>query len=147
MMRRICETEKFIRDCAARGWSRNATREALDISRNRWARILEAIPGLEWVGAGRTMLAVQAHEARRGVFTDKQARALAKAHAVRSAKCMLEGDGLKGTPDQLAKHSPVSAHTIRRRVAQGMSLRDAVRLPPKPYSERRKPNKQPRAQQ
>ncbi|MDY1341083.1 hypothetical protein SOJ48_29610 [Pseudomonas aeruginosa] len=83
-------TEQFIRESAARGLSRRATRLALD----------------------------QARKARKDKHT----------HTVR---------GRTGTIEELVETlpSPVSASTVRRRLAAGMSLEDALltpHLPPKP---------------
>lgn len=112
-------TEQFIRNAAARGLFRRATMQALGLGRWKFDLIIGAMGPIEWAKNGTTLGNRLAYEASRGRFTPAQAAALERAHA------------------ELVEHfqSPVHATTVRRRVAAGMSLRDALIIPrqqPKP---------------
>ncbi|WP_319107877.1 hypothetical protein [Pseudomonas aeruginosa] len=109
-------TEQFIRDSAARGLSRRATRLALGIGPWVFREMLTLMPDIEWPALARAL--DQARQARKEKHT----------HTVR---------GRTGTLEELVDllPSPVSASTVRRRLAAGMSLEDALltpHLPPKP---------------
>jgi len=137
----VCPTENFIRDCAARSWSRAMTRQHLDLSRERFRLILDVIEqhgAIEWARSGHSLLAKQSHAGRRGICLPEMAEGMARGRHTLYTRAIREGDGLRGTCDELAKNSPVSAATIRRRLAAGQSLAEAVNNPPKPYSERRR---------
>ncbi len=47
-------TEQFIRDAAARGWSKTQTRQALGICTYTFWPMLRAMPDLAWIPKGST---------------------------------------------------------------------------------------------
>lgn len=130
-------TEQFIRESAARGLSRRATMHALGLGRWKFDLIIGAMGPIEWAKNGTTVGNRLAYEASRGRFTPAQAAALERAHERWSESRRFTVDGVTGTIAELVEHfqSPVHATTVRRRVAAGMSLRDALLTPrqqPKP---------------
>ncbi|ERY49374.1 hypothetical protein Q059_01522 [Pseudomonas aeruginosa BL05] len=130
-------TEQFIRESAARGLSRRATMQALGLGRWKFDLIIGAMEPIEWATNGTTLGNRLAYEASRGRFTPAQAAALERAHERWSESRRFTVDGVTGTIAELVEHfqSPVHATTVRRRVAAGMSLRDALTTPrqqPKP---------------
>ncbi|HFX0910325.1 hypothetical protein N0619_22910 [Pseudomonas aeruginosa] len=86
---------------------------------------------IEWAKNGTTLGNRLAYEASRGRFTPAQAAALERAHERWSESRRFTVDGVTGTIAELVEHfqSPVHATTVRRRVAAGMSLRDALITP------------------
>ncbi|MBO7952497.1 hypothetical protein ACTFXK_05620 [Pseudomonas aeruginosa] len=101
-------TEQFIRNAAARGLSRRATMQALGLGRWKFDLIIGAMEPIEWAKNGTTLGNRLAYEASRGRFTPAQAAALERAHE---------------------RWSESRRFTVRRRVAAGMSLRDALTTP------------------
>ncbi|QSL90474.1 hypothetical protein [Pseudomonas atacamensis] len=133
------DVEKFIRDAAARNWSRTQTLEALGICRETFYAMLKAMPPLEWAAPGASLGAKLAHEARRGHCSDALMVHLKGVHARRREKHSHDYNGHRGTIEQLARYSAhgVSASTIRRRMSAGMSLEQAMSLPQTPINRRR----------
>ncbi|HCI2604936.1 hypothetical protein [Pseudomonas aeruginosa] len=130
-------TEQFIRDSAARGLSRRATRLSLGIGPWVFREMLTLMPDIEWPARGCSADHQRANEQKRGRCTPAQAAALERAHERWSESRRFTVDGVTGTIAELVEHfqSPVHAATVRRRVAAGMSLRDALTTPrqqPKP---------------
>lgn len=133
------DVEQFIRDAAARSWSKTQTLEALGLCRETFYAMLQAMPPLEWPAQGASMAAKLANEARRGHCSDALMAHLKKAHARRREQHSHDYGGHRGTIEQLARYSAhgVSASTIRRRMNAGMSLEQAMSLPPTPINRRR----------
>ncbi|HGM4968046.1 TPA: hypothetical protein ACKPXL_000148 [Pseudomonas aeruginosa] len=130
-------TEQFIRDSAARGFSRRATRLALGIGPWVFREMLTLMPDIEWPAKGQSLDHKRANSQKRGHCTPALARALDQARQARKDKHTHTVRGRTGTLEELVDllPSPVSASTVRRRVAAGMSLRDALITPrqqPKP---------------
>jgi hypothetical protein len=129
-------TEEFIRDCAARNWSRIQTREALGIKRRKFQTILEVLPDIKWPGPGRSAANYQAYEALRGQCSPARRAALIRNRKM-AAVATYEVAGRVGTIDELAVHSPVSAGTIRRRLNLGVPPEQAFTMPATPLRKRR----------
>ncbi len=130
-------TEQFIRDSAARGLSRRATRLALGIGPWVFREMLTLMPDIEWPAKGQSLDHKRANSQKQGYCTPALARALDQARQARKEKHTHTVRGRTGTLEELVDllPSPVSASTVRRRLAAGMSLEDALltpHLPPKP---------------
>lgn len=130
-------TEQFIRNAAARGLSRRATMHALGMGPWKFRELLTLMPEITWPARGCSADHQRANEQKRGRCTPAQAAALERAHERWSESRRFTVDGVTGTIAELVEHfqSPVHATTVRRRVAAGMSLRDALTSPrqqPKP---------------
>lgn len=130
-------TEQFIREPAARGLSRRATRLALGIGPWVFREMLSLMPDIEWPAKGQSLDHKRANSQKRGYCPPALARALDQARQARKDKHTHTVRGRTGTIEELVETlpSPVSASTVRRRLAGGMSLEDALlspHLPPKP---------------
>lgn len=129
-------TEEFIRDAASRNWSRLQTREALGICRYKFDAICEAMPDVKWPANGCSMGHQRGQESRRGYDPEILQRSRAK--AIEKVREMHSYDvfGQRGTINQLAHLSNVTAATIRRRIRNGMSPVDAFTNPAMPRDDR-----------
>lgn len=76
-------TEEYIKDCAARGYSKTMVLETLGICRYSFYAMLEAMPPIEWPARGQSLNCKLANEARRGISTAKLKAASEKALAAR----------------------------------------------------------------
>lgn len=130
-------TEEFIRDAAARNWSRTQTRQALDISRWKFAAILDAMPPLEWAAKGKSLGHLLSNESRRGSCTPGLRMAVERAIAARKSLHSHVVDGVRGSIEEHAERSSVSASTVRRRMKAGMSIQQALSTGPTPFAMRR----------
>ncbi|WP_038831270.1 hypothetical protein, partial [Pseudomonas aeruginosa] len=122
---------------AARGLSRRATRLALGIGPWVFREMLSLMPDIEWPAKGQSLDHKRANSQKRGCCTPALAHALNQARQARKEKHTHTVRGRTGTLEELVNllPSPVSASTVRRRLAAGMSLRDALTIPrqqPKP---------------
>jgi hypothetical protein len=126
--------EKFIRDAAKRQWSRQQTREALEMGAAKFNAILECLPDVIWPAAGRSIAHQRAHQQRRGIDTPALKRAREIHQAKRREQLMEQTNGLHA----LVKNSPVHRNTVRNRVARGMSLEQALTMPAMAPSARRR---------
>lgn len=129
-------TEQFIKDCAARGWSRALTAQELGISARKLRVMLEHLPGIEWPAPNKSILQRQSHESRRGQCSPANREALLKARRAQIPETY-EINGRVGTVDELAKFAPVPAVTIRRRMSNGIDPALAFTQPPTPPHLRR----------
>jgi len=129
-------TEQFIRDAAARGWSRAQTGAALQISMGKMRLILELLPDVVWPAPNKSMLTRQAREAARGHCSPAQRSHLADMRR-RQTRTTYEVGGRTGTLTELAAFAPVPICTIRRRLSKGMPRELAFTLPPIPAQLRR----------
>lgn len=124
------DIEQYIREAAARGWSKTQARLALEMSRDKFWAILDAMPPLSWAKRGTT-LGNKLGNARRKTSSAVTA-AIAQARASRREKSLYDWNGQSGTITELARHSPASESTIRRRLKAGMPVDQAFSLPPNP---------------
>ncbi|ELG7182242.1 TPA: hypothetical protein ACP3ZG_001738 [Pseudomonas aeruginosa] len=121
------DIEQFIREAAARGWSKTQTRLALEMSSYKFWAILGAMPALTWAKRGTT-LGNKLGNARRKTSAAVTA-AITRARASRREKSLYNWNGLSGTITELARHSPAGETTIRRRLKAGMPVDQAFSLP------------------
>lgn len=131
--------EQFIRDSAARGFSRRATRLALGWSFQRFRDYLDTLDPIEWPAAGKSIDSRRANEERRGHCSPALAAALERNRQRQAEKRRRTAFGKTGTIEELVSQvgSPASARTVMRRVRDGMPIEQALTLPPK----RRPPSK------
>lgn len=131
-------TEEFIRDAAARNWSRRQTFQALGISLWKFRAICDALPDVDWPAVGRSEGHLRDYATRKGIDPEHLQRCRDKAIQSARDKYTYEVFGRRGTINQLAHLSPVPAGTIRRRISRGMSPADAFTKPPMACSDRPK---------
>lgn len=129
-------TEQFIRDAAARGWSRAQTGAALQIPMGKMRLILEVLPDVVWPAPNKSMLTRQAREAARGHCSPALRAHMAVLHS-RPRGETFEVGGRTGTMKELSAFAPVPICTIRRRLSKGMPRELAFTLPPIPAQLRR----------
>ncbi|MFK8398128.1 hypothetical protein M2D07_006405 [Pseudomonas sp. BGr12] len=127
-------TEQFIRESAARGLSRRATRLALGFGPWVFREMLSVMPDIEWPARGRSLDNKLANSQKRGQCSAALADALAGAREARRSKHVHTVGEHTGLIEELVDllPSPVSASTVRRRVAAGMDLEAALTTPPLP---------------
>lgn len=131
-------TEQFIRESAARGLSRRATRLALGLGPWVFREILSVMPDIEWPARGRSVDHMRANAQKRGQCSDALAKALADAREARRNKHVHAVGEHTGLIDELVDLLPctVSASTVRRRIATGMSVEEALTTPSLPSGRR-----------
>lgn len=122
------KTEDFIRDAAARGWSKTQTREALGLCRDTFWAILRAMPELEWPKRGCSLGNKLGNASR--APSEAVVAAAARARAARRERILVAWQGRTGTIAELAAFSPASERTIRRRISAGMPAEEAFSTPP-----------------
>lgn len=132
------QTERFIKDAARLGWSRNEVCNVLEISWSSLADILDVIGPVTWGPGSQSPSRKRSSELRCGIFTPALQAALLVGLAKRQELAEHEVLGQRGTIKQLASKFGVSATTVRRRVAEGFSLEKALTTPPTPRHLRRK---------
>lgn len=120
-------TEEYIKDCAARGFSKTMVLEALGLCRETFYAMLEEMPAIDWPARGKSLDCQLANEARRGVCTPKLRAAAQKAVAARRELRSHTIDGVRGTITEHAKRHGVSDSTVRRRLNAGMTLEQALK--------------------
>ena len=123
------KTEDFIRESASRGLSRSAVRQALGVSRYSFEAMLEAMPPIEWPARGCSIDNKRASRERFKVF-NKEHHNLAM--AARREQCLYTlPDGRKGSIEELRVllKSSISACSIRRRLAKGWNVIEAITAP------------------
>lgn len=121
-------TEQFIKDSAAKGWSQTMTRKALDLSSYKFRQILSVMPPMDWIGRGLSPDSLRATSTR--VTTPAMLEALDRSHARRKREATHTWGKYSGTVEELAEHAVVSARTIRRRLKQGKTIAEACSTPP-----------------
>lgn len=122
---------QFVRDSAARGLSKTATRQALGYSWGSFEAALELIGPVDWPSRGCSHLHRLAFERPSEARRAAQRSAIAKAREVRSAALRREVRGVVGNVAELVAHFgvAVSAGTVRRRISEGMTLEAALFTP------------------
>ncbi|AYL32927.1 hypothetical protein [Pseudomonas aeruginosa] len=140
-------TEQFIRNAAARGLSRRATMHALGMGPWKFRELLTLMPDIEWPAKGQSLDHKRANQQKRGYCPPALARALDQARQARKEKHTHTVRGRTGTIEELVETlpSPVSASTVRRRLAGGMPLEEALltpAIPPFSNSKRENPDDQ-----
>lgn len=100
------DVEAFIRDAAAKGWSKRRTYLALGMSCSKFKIIADAMPDVVWTARDYG----------------------AKARQIIRQRHLYTWAGRTGTVAELAPHSPVSERTIRRRLEVGIPVDQAFSL-------------------
>lgn len=131
-------TEEYIREYAARGYSKTMTLEALGLCRETFYAMLEAMPSIQWPARGQSLACKLANESRRGISTPGLRAAAEKARRTRREKHSHIIDGVKGTIEVHAARYGISGSTVRRRVKAGMTLNQALKTPVTPIPARHK---------
>ena len=124
-------TEQFIRDSAHRGLSKTQCREALGVSRETFTEMLKYLGELPWPTKGNSLGNRLANEARRGYCSPKLRNEIARINHARRTRLAYTARGVTGNIPTLIKvlNAPVSARTVHRRLAKGMSLEEALFTP------------------
>jgi hypothetical protein len=127
-------TEQFIRESAARGLSRRATRLALGLGPWVFREMLSVMPDIEWPARGLSIDHQRANQQKRGQCSQALADALAAARETRRERHIHTVGEHTGLIEELVAllPSPVSASTVRRRIAAGMDIEAALRTPHQP---------------
>lgn len=125
------DTETQIRDFAARGYSREMTRQTLGIKDHKFRQMVAALPDIEWAAFGTTIGRRLYAESIRGECPDYKRKALAKAQAERAAGYTHTVLGVTGSLPALAKHfGMVSYDCARTRIKkEGMTIEQALTTP------------------
>ncbi len=131
------DTEKFIKDAAANGWSRNQVAEALNISWHKLQAILEVMQPLTWGPGHQSVARKQANQQRRGYYPPRLQKAQQAAMAAIRKNHTHMANGVAGTIKELAKIHGLSASTVRRRMSEGCSIEEALSRPPTPHHKRK----------
>lgn len=127
-------TEQFIRESAARGLSRRATRLALGLGPWVFREMISVMPDIEWPARGRSVDNARANQQKRGHCSEAVAKSIAAARQARRERHIHTVGGHTGLIEELVNliPSPVSASTVRRRISAGMDLEAALTTPPTP---------------
>lgn len=142
-MNQTINTEAFIRDRAAMGYSREMVRETLGIPDHKFRQILTVLPDVEWPAPGKSLGRKLYYETLKGQCPDYKLQALKRGRATREAKwATYRMCGVTATLtvhyQAWAEHVSVSRSQVDRRVQAGWSLYDAFFAPCTPRSDRLK---------
>ncbi|MDG9809499.1 MULTISPECIES: hypothetical protein [Pseudomonas] len=124
------KTEDYIRDCAARGFSKTMVMEALGVNRPSFYAMLELLPPIEWPAPGQSLACKLSYESRRGTSTPALRASAEKGRKARLEKYTYTVDGVQGTLTDLAKRWGVEPNTVRRRMSTGKTLKEALEAVP-----------------
>lgn len=137
------DTEAFIRDRAAMGFSREMVRESLGIKDNKFRQILTVLPDVVWPAPGKSLGRKLYYETLKGHCPEWKRAALERGRATREAKWAVYN--LCGVSASLTNHYrawaeyvSVSRSQVDRRVKAGWPLYDAFFAPCTPLAERLK---------
>lgn len=126
-------TEELIRQCAARNLSRRATMEVLGVSRENFALMLSYMPDVVWPARNKSVDFCRAMMNKSDEGFTQQLRTIhQQAMAARRAQCLHTlADGRQGSIEEFRAifNSPVSATAVRRRLAKGWTLEEALTKP------------------
>lgn len=127
-------TEAEIRDLAARGYSREMTRQTLGIKCHKFRQMLAALPDIRWAAFGATVGRKLYADSIRGECPDYKRKSLAKAQAERAVGYTHTVRGVTGSLPALAKHfGVVSYDCARTRIKkEGMTIEQALTTPARP---------------
>ncbi|HBN8651922.1 TPA: hypothetical protein L3734_005842 [Pseudomonas aeruginosa] len=125
------DIEAYIRDMAARGFSRKAVAAALNIERAKFKEIISYLPDIQWPEPGRSVDQVRAYEDQRGrkyPMTEGRLRAVAAMRdAARAKVTRYTALGVTATlPELVSQFSEVSIAAVRKRLAKGVPLELAL---------------------
>lgn len=119
------QLEAFIRDAAARGWSKTQTAAALGMHKQKFWDLLRLLPAFKWAPKGHTLGNKLGNESKRGVAYPKVMAAARVAQQARRDQHRRTVHGRSGSLEELATLCTVSARTIRRRLAAGQTPEQA----------------------
>ncbi|MDF9779065.1 hypothetical protein [Pseudomonas baetica] len=120
-----CETETFIREAAAKRWSRTMTHKALGLSQKKFALMLAAMPPIEWPAPGHSA----ACDAARRTSPAMQAARVRGGHTI-NPHYQRDAFGKRNTLRGFAAEYGMSYETLRRRMlGGGRTLEEALALP------------------
>jgi len=129
-------TERFIREKAAAGWSRKMVKEALGIADYSWREICSILHDVKWPPTNGSVDRKAYYESQRGHCSPARLDAVKKAHASREAN--LKKYTVGSITTYLEQHLVIWADEItighsqiRRRLAAGADIYDALFSPPK----------------
>jgi len=123
-----CATEKFIREAAAKGWSRTMTREHMGLSRPKFQLLLDAMAPVDWPRQGCSVGNQLANQANRDHPAIKAARA--RGLATIRARYARQVGPYYGTMPQLAAQAGMSRAKVQRLMARGKTLAQALGVEP-----------------
>lgn len=142
-MNQTFDTEAFIRDRAAMGFSREMVRESLGIKDNKFRQILTVLPDVEWPAPGQSLGRKLYYESLKGQRPEYKLEALRRGRAAREARQATHD--ICGVKASLTVHYrawidcvSVSRSQVDRRLKNGWSLYDAFFAPAVPLAERMK---------
>lgn len=124
------QLEAFIRDAAARGWSKTQTAEALGMNKQKFWEMLRLLPAFTWAPKGHTLGNKLGNESKRGHRYPKVMAAAKAAQEARRQQGRRTVRGHTGSLEELATLCTVSARTIRRRLAAGQTPEQAFTFRP-----------------
>ncbi len=124
------KTEEYIRDCAARGFSKAMVMEALGVNRQSFNAMLELLPPIKWPGPGQSLACKLSYEARRGTCPPALRASGEKGRQAKREKQTYTVDGVQGTIPDHARRYGVQPETVRGRMRAGKSLKEALEAIP-----------------
>lgn len=124
------KTEEYIRDCAARGFSKAMVMEALGVNRQSFNAMLELLPPIKWPAPGQSLACKLSYESRRGICPPALRASGEKGRQAKRKKHTYTVDGVEGTIADHAKRYGVQPATVRRRMYAGKSLIEALQATP-----------------
>lgn len=104
--------------------------EAMGVSRTSFYAMLELMPPIKWPEPGQSIACKNTYESRLGVCTQKLRDSAEKGRQAKREKSMRTVDGVRGTIKELAAQHAVSVSAVRRRMASGMTLEEALKAVP-----------------
>lgn len=142
-MNQTVDTEAFIRDRAAMGFSREMVRESLGIKDHKFRQILSVLPDVEWPAAGKSVGRKLYYDSIKGQCPEWKLKALQRGRVTREAKWpVFTICGITATLTvhchSWADYIGVSRSQVDRRLRDGWALYDAFFTPSTPRSERLK---------
>ncbi|APQ14611.1 hypothetical protein BJP27_24500 (plasmid) [Pseudomonas oryzihabitans] len=124
--------EQAARYCCGERMSKTQACEVMQIHHQHLASVLDAMPRLNWPRRGQSNAYLDAQDRQRFVCPPAKAESLARAREKRLADQVYTLRGQSGTLPELYAYfgSGISLRQVQRRVAEGMSLEDALFTPP-----------------
>jgi hypothetical protein len=135
------EFEIFVRDRASLGWSRQRVCETLGLTPKKLAHLTEGMDDIPWPKPSRGAGHRQYYQSIKGQFPPSLQRNVEKARAAHAKKypqynlCGVSGS-VRDLYDAWAEYIDVSLCSVRRRLAAGKSLYDALFLSATPLDSR-----------
>lgn len=125
-------TEQFIRDCAARGWSRHMTADAMGLTYAKFKPMADAMPDVKWPRNGTSLANKAANHARKGEACTIPAEACARGRKALIDRVSVEAFGVKDSILGHCRRHGISQATVWCRRQKGWTLEQALSTPPTP---------------